>query len=126
MNALIIVAHGSRKKESALQVAALCKKVSEKCGNQFDEVEYAFLQFAEPLLTDKIEELIERGVKKIIIFPFFIAAGSHVLIDIPTLVEKAAQDYPGVEVSITRYLGIIESIEDLILSEVDSHCKKMG
>lgn len=126
MNALIILAHGSRKEESALQVAALCKKVSEKCGNQFDEVEYAFLQFGEPLLTDKIENLVEKGSKKIIIFPFFIAAGSHVLIDIPTMVEKACQDYPGVEFSITRYLGIIESIEDLILAEVDSHCKKLG
>ena len=126
MNALIIVAHGSRKKESVQQVAALCEKVSEKAGNQFDEVEYAFLQFAEPLLKVKIEEMVEKGAKKIIIFPFFIAAGSHILIDIPTLVEKAGQDYPGVELSITRHLGIIESIEDLIFAEVEAHCKKLG
>jgi len=123
VNALIIVAHGSRKKESALQVAALCAKVSEKSGKQFDRVEYAFLQFAEPLLRDKIENLVEKGAKKIIIFPFFIAAGSHILEDIPRLVEKAGHDYPGTELSITRHLGIIESIEDLILAEVDTHCK---
>ncbi len=123
---MIIVAHGSRKKESALQVAALCKKVFEKSGNQFDKVEYAFLQFGDPLLTDKIEDLVQNGVKKIIVFPFFIAAGSHILKDIPELVENAGRIHPRVDFSITRHLGVIESIEDLILTEVSAHCKKQA
>ena len=121
MNALIIVAHGSRNRESAQQVAALCQKVSEKAKNRFDIVAHAFLQFASPLLEETIEELVQRGAKRIIVFPFFIAAGSHLLEDIPALVEAAGKAYPGVDFSITRHLGGIDSIEDIILDEVVTH-----
>ncbi len=131
VNALIIVAHGSRNRESARQVAALCEKVSEKVKNlsdkncfdqnRFDMVTHAFLQFASPLLEETIEELVQRGAGRIIVFPFFIAAGSHLLKNIPELVEKAGKAYPGVDFSITRHLGGIDSIEDIILNEVVTH-----
>jgi len=131
VNALIIVAHGSRNKESAQQVAALCQKISEKAQNlsdqnksgqnKFNMVAHAFLQFASPLLEETIEDLVQRGACRIVVFPFFIAAGSHLLQDIPEAVEKADKAYPGVEFSITRHLGGIEAIEDIILKEVMIH-----
>jgi len=118
VNALIIVAHGSRNKKSAQQVAALCQKISEKAQNKFDLVAHAFLQFASPLLEETIEDLVQRGARRVIVFPLFIAAGSHLLQDIPEAVEKAGKTYPGVAFSITRHLGGIEAIEDIIFHEV--------
>ncbi|MCP4718101.1 MAG: cobalamin biosynthesis protein CbiX, partial [Desulfobacteraceae bacterium] len=128
MNALIIVAHGSRNKKSAQQVAALCQKVSGKAQNlsdknksdqnKFDIVTHAFLQFASPSLEETIEDLVQRGAGRIIVFPFFIAAGSHLLKDIPELIERADKAYPGVDFAITRHLGGIDAIEDLIIKEV--------
>jgi sirohydrochlorin ferrochelatase len=126
VKALIIVAHGSRTKESAQQVAALCQKVSEKARNlsdknRFDMVAHAFLQFASPLLEETIEDLVQKGADRIVVFPFFIAAGSHLLVDIPELVEKAGKAHPGVDFSITRHLGGIDAIEEFILREVATH-----
>jgi sirohydrochlorin ferrochelatase len=127
MNALIIVAHGSRNKESARQVAALCQKLSEKaksfgdeqrCDQKFDRVAHAFLQFSSPGFEETIEDLVQGGAQKIIVFPFFIAAGSHLLTDIPQAVETAQKTYPGVDFSITRHLGGITAIEEIILTEV--------
>jgi sirohydrochlorin ferrochelatase len=128
VNALIIVAHGSRNKKSAQQVAALCQKISEKAGNlseqnkfdqnKFDLVAHAFLQFASPLLEETIDDLVQRGARRVIVFPLFIAAGSHLLKDIPEAVETAGKAYPGVSFSITRHLGAIEAIEDIIVHEV--------
>ena len=123
MNALIIVAHGSRNKKSAQQVAALCQKISEKAGNlsdqnKFDLVAHAFLQFASPLLEETIDDLVQRGARRVIVFPLFIAAGSHLLKDIPEAVETAGKAHPGVSFSITRHLGAIEAIEDIIVHEV--------
>lgn len=126
MNALIIVAHGSRNKKSARQVAALCRKISEKAQNKFDLVAHAFLQFASPLLEETIEDLVQRGARRVIVFPFFIAAGSHLLQDIPEAVEKAGKAYPGVAFSITRHLGGIEAIEDIILHEVMTQVNCQG
>jgi len=128
MNALIIVAHGSRNKESARQVAALCKKLSDKAESfadqhggarkKFDRVAHAFLQFASPGLEETIEDLVQQGAQKIIVFPFFIAAGSHLLTDIPEAIEAAQKTYPGVAFSITRHLGAIDAIQEIILNEV--------
>jgi len=118
VKALIIAAHGSRKKESNLEVASLASRVSKKAAGSFEKVEHAFLQIAEPLLEKKIDELVQKGAEKIVIFPFFIGSGSHILVDIPALVKKAQLIYPHVELKVTRHLGKIEEIEDVIIREV--------
>ena len=116
MKALIIAAHGSRKEESAWEVARLAEKVREK--SSLDRVEHAFLQFSEPYLPQVIEDVVAAGARDVVIFPFFISAGSHVNQDIPEAVAHAREQYPQVTFHLTRHLGIIESVEDLILGEV--------
>jgi sirohydrochlorin ferrochelatase len=118
LKALIIAAHGSRKKESNLEVEFLVENVSQKAKGSFEIVTHAFLQMAEPLLEKKIDELVQRGATKIVIFPFFIASGSHILVDIPDLVKQARITYPHVEFVLTRHLGKIQAIEDIIVQEV--------
>jgi len=118
VKALIIAAHGSRKKESNLEVASLVESVSEKLKKSFEIVDYAFLQMADPLLASKIDELVQKGATKIVIFPFFIGSGSHILFDIPELVRQAQSTHNHVEFKLTRHLGKIEAIEDIIIHEV--------
>ncbi|MCG8567984.1 MAG: CbiX/SirB N-terminal domain-containing protein [Desulfobacterales bacterium] len=118
MKALIIAAHGSRKKESAMEVARLAQKVRAK--STLDRVVHAFLQFSEPYLPQVIEDLARDGVSEMVIFPFFISAGSHVNQDIPEAVEQARKSYPHIQFKLTRHLGVIDSVEDLILGEVNT------
>jgi len=118
LKALIIAAHGSRKKESNLEVAALVERLRKKASKSFEIVEHAFLQMADPLLEKKINELVQKGAAKIVIFPFFIGSGSHILVDIPELLKQKQLTYGHVEFKLTRHLGKIEAIEDLILREV--------
>lgn len=118
MKALIIAAHGSRKKESNQEVASLVENVSKKAEGSFEIVAHAFLQMADPLLDKKINELVQKGVTKIVVFPFFIASGSHILVDIPELIKQARITYPHVDFRLTRHLGKIQAIEDIILQEV--------
>ena len=118
MKALIIAAHGSRKKESNLEVASLVERVSKKAKESFEMIEHAFLQMADPLLEKKINEMVQKGATKIVIFPFFIGSGSHILVDIPELVKKAQKTHNHVEFKLTRHLGKIEAIEDVIIHEV--------
>ena len=118
MKALIIAAHGSRKNESNMEIASLADRLSKKATGSFGAVAFAFLQFAEPLLENKIDELAALGAKKIIIFPFFIAAGSHIRVDIPEVVKKAKAAHGDIEFSVTDHLGKIQAVEDIILREV--------
>lgn len=118
MNILIIAAHGSRKETSNREVAELARKLSGKLSHMFDRVTHAFLQFADPLLAQELSAHASRGAKKIVVFPFFIGSGSHILTDIPDLVEKTKRRHPNTGFEITRHLGSLETIEDVIIKEV--------
>ncbi len=122
MKTVIVAAHGSRQKTSAAEVAALAKKLDIKVKtdglNDIHQVVHAFLQFCDPSLETVIQNLADSGVDEMVIFPFFISAGSHVQTDIPRAVETARHRHPGVRFHITRHLGILDAVENLILQEV--------
>lgn len=123
MKVLIIVAHGSKKKESNKQVALLSKKIAAKTKKIFDAVDYAFLQFAFPLFEDKIDCFIQKGALHITIFPFFVSSGSHVLIDIPQLIQKAQSKYKHVDFKITKPIIKADKIVELIIDETTKNQK---
>lgn len=122
MKTVIVAAHGSRQQASAEEVASLAKKLDNKVkthdSHKIQQVVHAFLQFCDPSLETVIQELADSGVDDMVIFPFFISAGSHVQTDIPRAVETARQKHPHVRFYITRHLGILDAIEDVILGEV--------
>ena len=120
MRVLIIVAHGSRKQDASLELAALVRKLDAKA-HPFDRITHAFLQFSGPFLPDVIESAVNEGATQVVLFPFFIATGSHVLTDIPEAMAAAAKAHPSVEFSLTRHLGVAEGVGDLILGEVAAH-----
>lgn len=121
MKALVITAHGSRKKESNQEIIKLAKKVAGLKTHDFDSVSAAFIQFTEPLLPDEIERLAGRDAEKIIVFPYFIGAGSHVMKDIPELIYDASETYPDIRFSVTAHLGGLGGIEHLIVDEVSKY-----
>ena len=119
MKALLIVAHGSKKPGPNEEIRMLAEAIQNRAADRFDVVRHAFIQFAEPLAGDQIDELASMGVKEIVAFPFFIAGGSHVQKDIPELLAEAKQRHPGLSMAVTTHFGNFEGIADLILDEID-------
>lgn len=117
MKALIIAAHGSRRKESNMEVAALAGRLAKKAAGTFDLVDHAFLQFAEPLLETRLEEVASKGARDIVVFPLFIASGSHILVDIPDVVQRVKAVHPHVVFRITDHLGKLPAVEEIILDQ---------
>ena len=114
MKHLLIVAHGSRRKESNDEVRELTQRIKAQSGSEFADVRCAFLELAEPLIPDGVIECIKNGATEVIVLPYFLSAGRHVVTDIPEEVEKARQQYPDTKVSIAPYLGSIEAIPSLM------------
>ena len=117
MHALLLIAHGSRRKASNDEVRKLSEKISKKNKGEFDMLECSFLELAEPLIPDAIDLLINKGAKKITIFPYFLAVGLHVAEDIPEEINKAKKLYPNVIFNTLPHLGVIEEMPNLILSQ---------
>ncbi len=118
MKILVIAAHGSRKQASNIEVERLTQRLAKKMEKQFDQVKHAFLQLADPLLETTLNDLAQSGTSQIVVFPFFIGSGSHILEDIPNLVKKVGQTYPDITFTLIRHLGAIEAIETVIVDEV--------
>ncbi len=114
MQALLIVAHGSRRAESNTEIETLTSEVARRAGSKFDLVECAFLELAEPLIPDGINGLVERGAKSIVVVPYFLAKGAHVKDDIPEAIQASQADHPDVPITVSTYFGAAEPVPDLL------------
>ena len=79
--ALLLIAHGSRKKEWG----SLFYKLKEKLviADPSTPVELAFLEFMTPSIEDALNSLFLQGKRKILVWPLFLGVGGHVAKDIP-------------------------------------------
>ncbi len=118
MTSLIIVAHGSRREASNDEVRELTSKLREEAYD-FDYVEAAFLELAEPSIPDGIRAAIIKGHEKVVVLPYFLSAGRHVTDDIPDQVQAVQDEHPEVEIYLAPYLGAAAGIVDLLLGQAN-------
>ena len=118
MKALIILAHGSRRDESNLEISDLTNKVKMLVSEKFDFVEYAFLEMETPSLMDSIENLIDKNVSEIIVFPYFLNSGVHIKSDIPVILEKARVKYENCVFKLTSPIGAYQGMSKIISEQV--------
>jgi len=119
-NALIIIAHGSRKESSNSEIILLGEKVKPLVDTQYDVVKTAFLEFADPSLEESIKTCVKEGANEIIILPYFLAPGKHVTLDIPAIVEQMGIMYPEVKIALKEHLGSAKGMASLLSSMVHS------
>ena len=115
MKALLIIAHGSRRAASNDEVRELTARIRGLAGERFGQVDCAFLELAEPSIPDGIECCVRNGAEEVVVLPYFLSAGRHVISDIPEEVEGKQQQYPDVNIHIVPYLGSADSIPELML-----------
>ncbi|NND91109.1 MAG: CbiX/SirB N-terminal domain-containing protein [Granulosicoccus sp.] len=115
MKSLLIVAHGSRRSESNSEIAQVAARLADKARGEFDIVEHAFLELADPSIPEGIERCIARGATSVQVVPYFLARGTHVADDIPRQVAIKQATYPGMDIRITDYLGCAEELVDVLL-----------
>lgn len=112
---LLIVAHGSRRAASNDEVRALAQRVRDLRSPGIDHVEAAFLELAEPSIPAGLERCVALGAQEIIVFPYFLAAGTHVAVDIPEAVLEFSERHPQVNVRLVRHLGAVAGMPRTIL-----------
>ena len=119
MKALLLVAHGSRRKQSNDEVALLADKLRNNCSPQYNIVNAAFLELAEVLIPDGIKQCIDEGASSIIVLPYFLNSGRHVVEDIPNIVNDFKANYPDTIISIASHLGASSLMMDLLIDSAE-------
>ena len=115
MKILLLVAHGSRREESNLEVEALSKKMIKYNANDFDEIMPAFLEFASPSIPEAIKKCSEIGASNVTVLPYFLSAGVHINRDIPGEVKDASEGFPNLDNTISNYFGSRDEIAELLM-----------
>ena len=117
MNALLIIAHGSRNAESIREIQDLTLRL-KNATDEFDLVECAFLEMAEPDISAGLTSLIKKGAKKIVALPYFLAKGNHVIRDVPDEISSVQCRYPDVEIRLLPHIGKSTGMANLITEHV--------
>jgi len=115
MRALVVVAHGSRRASSNDEVRTLTDNLRPHA-KDFDHVGCAFLELAEPSIPDGIKAAISAGANEVVVLPYFLSAGRHVVEDIPGFVEQTRAEHPDVCIRIAPYLGTAADLPMTLLN----------
>ena len=116
MQALLLIAHGSRRQNSNEEVKTLAETLAARVQREDSIVECAFLELADPSIPQGVASCIQRGATNILVLPYFLSAGRHVAVDIPAELEKARQQHPNVKINIAPYLGSADEISEILVS----------
>ena len=116
MKALLLVAHGSRRGASNDEVRDLTRQL-EKVDDSFQHVACAFLELAEPSIPDGLRAAIAAGAGEVVVLPYFLSAGRHVVTDIPAEVALVQAEHPDVPIRVAPYLGAADGVVQILLQQ---------
>jgi sirohydrochlorin ferrochelatase len=120
MKALLLIAHGSRRQQSNDEVVLLAEKLKRHCAGEFDIVHAGFLELADVLIPDGIKKCVDDGASSIIVLPYFLNSGRHVVEDVPGIVDETRPKYQQIDIRVAPHLGASELMMDLLISSANS------
>ena len=100
---ILICGHGSRNKLAVAEFKELTSHIQKRYPTTI--VEYGFLEFAKPSLTEALDKLKSNSIKKVIAIPAMLFAAGHVKNDIPSLLMNYSNN-SDIEIIYGRELGI--------------------
>src|SRR5262249_18546519 len=89
--AFLLIAHGSRQAEANADLHHLAEKLRGRINGL---VEAAFLELAEPTIAEAAQRCVDQGADRIILLPYFLSAGFHVLEDLQNHRRRLADQFP--------------------------------
>ena len=82
------------------------------------------MELAEPSIATAFDRCVQRGAKRVIVFPYFLSPGRHWSDDIPALVAQAAEKHPTVEWLVTGPFGLHPDMNAIITDRIERCLQK--
>jgi len=115
---IVIVDHGSRRKESNELLLNVVDLFRQQSGCQ--NVEPAHMELAEPSIAVAFDRCVQAGAKLVVVHPYFLAPGRHWHEDIPRLAREAAAKHAEVRHLVTAPLGLHALIAQVMQERIET------
>lgn len=114
--AVILLGHGSR----AAGASDDMEKVAARLKGKLDYEIIATCQMSGKgaLFPEVFENCIRQGADSILVLPYFLHWGVHILHDVPRMMQEKAAQFPGVKAVLGNNLGFDEAIVDIVVKRI--------
>ena len=82
-------------------------------------VEICYLSRWGPHLPEVLEKCVGQGAKKVIVIPYFLHVGLHLLLDIPETLQRESRKFPDVKIVLGKSLGFNETFVDIVQRRIE-------
>ena len=114
--AVLLIAHGSRRPEANQDLVELAGLVSAR--GEYDLVEVSYLELTTPTILEGGRRCVEQGATRVLMLPYFLSAGVHVVTDLEEIRGQLAAEFPMVTFVLCPHLGLHPLMADIVLSRL--------
>ena len=111
-DAVILLGHGSRVPEAGKSMEKVAAGLKRKYG--YAIVEVCYLSRLGPHFPEIFEKCVKQGADCVVIIPYFLHEGLHIVLDIPSMIQKTAARFTDVRVVLGKNLGFDDVLVDLV------------
>ncbi|WZO95911.1 CbiX/SirB N-terminal domain-containing protein [Isosphaeraceae bacterium EP7] len=110
--ALLLIAHGSRHEPANVDLRDLAGRLAAE--GEHPIVEASFLELTEPGIAEGGRRCVDRGASLVLMIPYFLSAGVHLLRDLTAARDDLAGRHPDVEFRLGVPLGPHSLLDQLV------------
>lgn len=110
--AIILMGHGSSIPEAGKDMEEVARRLKEKYS--YPMVEICFMSGLGPHFPEVLEKCVNQGTKNVLVIPYFLHGGLHLVLDVPKMIQKEAKKFPNVKLILGKSFGFDEALVDLV------------
>ncbi len=120
---VVVLGHGSRAPEALVLLNWVADHLAERLEIP---VLAASLQFNKPTLGECCRELAAAGARRVVVAPYFLFNGNHLMKDIPEELERLRLELPGTEFILADSLGTDDLLVEVLARRTLAKMDKLG
>lgn len=115
--AIILLGHGSRAASAADDMEKIAFRLKEKLA--YEIIETCQMSGRGARFPEVFERCIGKGATVVLVLPYFLHKGIHLLQDIPEIMREKAAAFPAVKIVLGQNLGFDECLVDLVMKRLE-------
>lgn len=115
--AILLIAHGSRRAEANADLEFVASELRAR--GRYSIIRVSYLELAEPNIETGGVQCVEAGATDVILLPYFLSPGVHVVEDLVEAREKLRARFPRVRFVLAEPLGRHPLLVDVVEQRAD-------